>query len=149
MKLSRREIKEIIRSFMICNTPKSLYLSMCRTTVVDKLKSQMKKRALFDYYTELTARPKQTPISLALAYAYLTAFLTSPEWPTESPQPDGSRIPWGEEFLGFRASLPSTSEPTNNLVISTETRPSKASLYVRNSGQTSTMTVQQVPQIYT
>jgi hypothetical protein len=94
IKLSKRELIDLARAYMISNTPHSLMRSLRETEAVTRMRRDATPKELNDYYDFLTARADRTELSLPLAYATLIAILLHDK-PDPAIAPDSSRLEWG------------------------------------------------------
>jgi hypothetical protein len=98
-RISRNELAEIANTLVVANTPISLLMGLQRSAATEKLR-QWTLEELTEYYDYLTARPRQTEIVVALAYAILGAIFLRGRTGDDTPI-DPSRLHWGEQIRKF------------------------------------------------
>lgn len=95
---SRAELVDIVTTFLISNTPKSLFRAMKNLSVVERLRDEMSPEYLLNAFNLTTGKANKTSLAAALSYVYLIALLTSPKRGITIENLDASRLIWGEEI---------------------------------------------------
>ncbi len=102
--LSRSELLSLARTYVLANTPYSLFSELISDPATERLSKECTFSGLVQYYDFITARANRTEIAMGLAYAVLIAlFLQLRD--LKGPQDlaiDSSRLRWGphiEEYI--------------------------------------------------
>jgi hypothetical protein len=138
MRISKIELQEFGRTFILANTPLSLFRGLARCTAMERLRRHEAKE-LLDYFDFLTARARRSEIGWALAYAILCAVLLRARDVRQVPI-DESRLTWGVQIREYLArSIVSTkySEiqmPGANVQLSISNSASAATLLLGPNG---------------
>ena len=122
--LNKLAAREVVALLILANTPKSLYKAILKSSAYTWLVKNCGEKQLSNYYDELTARARRTPLSAALAYACLVALLNTATSPGAV---DASRLEWGENMRSYsnegelatsRLIIPATGRPAVSFVSS-------------------------------
>ncbi|OYV07136.1 MAG: hypothetical protein CFE26_02570 [Verrucomicrobiales bacterium VVV1] len=97
---SRALFREIVRSFVVCNTPKSLFKSIRKTSSFQTVFEDYSLAEIKAKYNTITARHVFTPLTFALAYTLLIAACSRYE---DCGGLDPTLLPWGKEMSEFAA----------------------------------------------
>ena len=103
IKLTKTSLQEIVNTYLLANTPKSLLLGMLKSRAVDELRRNCDAPELLEYYDKITAKGERTALIAGLSYAVLVALLTMSSAARE--KPDATRLQWGpmiEHYLAER-----------------------------------------------
>jgi len=139
--LTRTERMAIVQSYLIANTPKSLFDSLRRLSAVQRLRSPCTLAYLVAAFDRTTAKARRSEFVIALAYAYLLAILNHPENTSIRCPADSSRLLWGEQFeeyarfafKGFQAiTIESLGSPS---LISSSARPARSTTLLDSAGR--------------
>lgn len=95
--LTRNDLKELAQTYMLANTPRSLFGGLLRCSAVHKLKSEYNKPELKTYFETITAKARRSEYVMSLAYAVAVALLTK-DISMEEGEIDFSKLDWGEQF---------------------------------------------------
>jgi hypothetical protein len=76
----------------------TLYRSLARSAVVERLRVEVPLQKLASYFTYLTARPRQSAVKVALAYGLLAAILRQNSTTAVVGVP---RLEWGSYFVEY------------------------------------------------
>lgn len=93
IKLSRAELKNIARTYVLTNTPYSLLRALNASSAVIRMKSECSFTQLSAYYDKITAKARRSELTIGLSYAVLISLLTY-ERKTEG-SIDPMRLRWG------------------------------------------------------
>lgn len=94
--LSKQQLRELARIFILANTPISFFNSLVRCSAMENLR-RAPPAVLMEYFDELTTRARRTDLLIALAYAVLTAILLRARDAQYVPV-QASRLHWGERI---------------------------------------------------
>lgn len=132
MKLSKSQLQEVTLSYILANTPRSLYRILIASSAVTTLKSECTSRELCNEYMRVTLKPSKSPLVLGLSYAILIALLS--QQPPEEFQPDASCLQWGEHIQNImehslRSTKTSIITANSGMRISTMQGDSRGTIY--------------------
>ena len=134
IKLTRNDLKELAQTYMLANTPRSLFGGLLQCSAVHKLKrSECNKPELKAYFETITAKARRSEYVMSLAYAVAVALLTK-DISLEEGEIDFSRLDWGEQFQDYAyhtsssviitdisafppQKIETSSTPTSNIVL--------------------------------
>lgn len=119
IRLSRKELLEMARVYVLANTPRSLYEGLLGCAAVEKMRQMETPEALQEYFRRITARPGRSELVLGLAYGVLISILLNRRG-LGPRRLDASRLQWGENVQSIANSLDS---PTHFLEIAKTYRP--------------------------
>lgn len=131
--LTRNDLKELAQTYMLANTPRSLFWGLLQCSAVHKLKSEYNKPELKTYFETITAKARRSEYVMSLAYAVAVALLTK-DISMEEGEIDFSRLDWGEQFQDYAyhtsssviitdisafppQKIETSSTPTSNIVL--------------------------------
>lgn len=105
--IRRKELMSVVKSFVIANTPYSLYRELSTNPVISRVRDGCSLQELLRYYDYVTARGSRTEVSMGLAYLVFVAanmkLLESGQLLRS--QIDVSRLRWGkviQEYMQMR-----------------------------------------------
>lgn len=114
-RLSKRDLLQIAQTLAVANTPLSLLTGLRRSSAFDKLR-RAAEHELSEAYNELTSRPKQTEIVVALSYTVLISLFSRAVSAEDTPV-DQSRLRWGEQMRRY---LLQSTTATRSSILSPE-----------------------------